>query len=232
MLAGYRPQIYLLTGEERGGIGADHLAYHTDYAPPDSLHVLLELDRQGGNDFVSYDCDSPKLDKWVRKFGFEKATGSFSDISILAPLWGIAAANLSVGYYGQHTRSEMLIVPQLVHTIARVGKMIDHPPKKPLEYIECKRWSSRVSGYGSLHSDKVSSWPASDYRTTLDEPIKPLGDDEPLKLGIDSERCSSCNKRVHDYLALDGAGWCEDCVWDFQLVREYEARTARDKGDN
>lgn len=157
VLRGSTPQIYLTTGEESGGIGATALA-NSGYTPPDSVRVLLQLDRQSGNDFVTYDCASADLDAWCERFGWIKDSGLFSDISILAPWWGIAAANLSVGYYNQHSRQEYLVIPQLEHCVRRVRAMIDAPPKERITYVErpVRKWRDEWSTYRS------------DYRTRRD----------------------------------------------------------------
>lgn len=146
---GYRPQVYLTVGEETGGSGARYLA--ENHTPPKTLHALIQVDRAGPMDFVTYDCDSPDLDAWVGGAGFVKDTGTFSDISILAPRWGLAAANVAAGYVGQHSKSEIVVVPHLAHTIDRVSKLIRKPPAAPLPYIESKRWSWKSTG-------SYSSW--------------------------------------------------------------------------
>lgn len=133
--AGYRPQVYLTTGEEIGGVGATALA-DSDYYPEDSLNLLIQIDRQSGTDFVTYDCESLRLDSYMTKAGFRKSVGSFSDISILAPAWGIAAANVAAGYFGQHSHTEYLVLPHLQHTISRIKRMLKNPPKSRMEYTE------------------------------------------------------------------------------------------------
>jgi len=136
---GYRPSIYLTTQEEVGGVGAKQLA--KEHTPPDSLRVLIQLDRRGACDYVTYDCDSKPLNKWVENFGWENATGSFSDISTLCPQWGIAGVNLSTGYYQEHQATEHLILPHLAHTVERVAAMLLNPPNKRIVYEEAKRFS-------------------------------------------------------------------------------------------
>jgi len=135
---GYRPSIYLTTQEEIGGVGAKQLA--REHTPPDSLRVLIQLDRRGACDYVTYDCDSKPLNAWVERFGWESATGSFSDISTLCPAWGIAGVNLSTGYYQEHQQTEHLILPHLAHTIERVAAMLLNPPNKRIIYEESKRY--------------------------------------------------------------------------------------------
>lgn len=132
---GFRPHIILTTGEERGLIGAKKLAATHD-KPHADIRVLLQLDRANANDFVTYDCDSPILDKWVSAFGYVKTFGSCSDISAIAPVWNIAAANLSVGYYEQHRPSEHLCLPELGYTISRLADMARYQPEALIPYVK------------------------------------------------------------------------------------------------
>lgn len=136
VLTGYRPYVYLTTGEETGGTGAKDLTARDDYQPPKIVRILIEPDRKGWNDFVTYQCDSEPLNNYCKQFGFEKATGSFTDISVLAPKWGIAAANLAIGYEGQHTSTERLVFPHFAHTVRRMAAMLDAPPAERIVYVE------------------------------------------------------------------------------------------------
>ena len=88
--------------------------------------AIFQLDRRGSDDCVFYDCDNPDFTKYVESFGFKKAYGSFSDISVIAPAWGVAAANLSVGYYLEHSNAEYLKGRELEKTIERVKKILDN----------------------------------------------------------------------------------------------------------
>ena len=88
--------------------------------------AIFQLDRRGSDDCVFYDCDNPDFTKYVESFGFKEAYGSFSDISIIAPAWGVAAANLSAGYYNEHQKIEILKVRELEKTIEKVKKILDN----------------------------------------------------------------------------------------------------------
>ena len=69
--------------------------------------------------------------------GFQTALGSFSDISLLAPELGVAAVNLSSGYYNAHTLHEHIITTQLDNVIQRVGEIIAEVSELPrFEYVE------------------------------------------------------------------------------------------------
>lgn len=124
---GARPHIIFTTGEEMGGIGASKLIadYPTkDYILPD-LKFLIQLDRRGSKDSVYYECDNPIFEEWINSFGFETSIGTYTDISIIAPKWKVAAVNLSIGYYNEHQEIEMLFYNYTVETILKVFNIIE-----------------------------------------------------------------------------------------------------------
>ena len=121
--AGLRPTIILLTDEEIGGQGAKALvAKHKDNYL--NLKYLIELDRHGKEDCVFYRCCNSEFEKYVQSFGFKRAWGTFSDISIIAPAWEIAAVNLSIGYFEEHTLAEYLDLNMFDTTVSRVEAML------------------------------------------------------------------------------------------------------------
>ena len=136
---GYRPSILFTTDEELGGLGAYELI--KDYPQcPFNLHAIIELDRQGERDCVFYDCANEAFEKYITKLGFTKDYGTFTDISIIAPKWGIAAVNLSVGYLYEHTRTELLFTNWLEATITKVEKMLKAKEVIPFfPYIPAKK---------------------------------------------------------------------------------------------
>ena len=105
-----KPWLLFTCDEEIGGLGAD--TFVDDYVKGkmpkslDELKLLVEIDRKGYNDAVYYNCDNPKFEEYITSKGFVTAEGSFSDISIVAPELGVAAVNLSSGYYNAHTLHE------------------------------------------------------------------------------------------------------------------------------
>lgn len=120
---GFRPTVILTTDEELGCIGATFLTQEFP-DPITDLKYLIQLDRRGKSDCVFYDCDNPDFVKYVESFGFIEAIGSYTDISIIAPAWGVAAVNLSVGYENEHSYQETLNVPALLRTFKRVAEML------------------------------------------------------------------------------------------------------------
>lgn len=121
---GYRPHIIFTTEEEQGCLGTQIMLSKIP-DPPFELKYIIQLDRQGENDSVFYDCNNPEFEQYINNFGFKTARGSFSDISFIAPQWGVAAVNLSIGYEDEHFEIERLFIFAMQKTILKVCKMLD-----------------------------------------------------------------------------------------------------------
>ena len=126
-LSKIKPWLLLCCDEEIGGLGANQFCLaHSQHQLPneiDNLKFIIELDRKGKNDAVFYRCDNPDFESYISGKGFKIAQGSFSDISLIAPELGIAAVNLSCGYYAAHTRHEYINRSQLdaaIHTVVDI----------------------------------------------------------------------------------------------------------------
>ena len=137
-----KPWLLFTCGEEVGGIGATKFCY--DYAAGklpkelDNLKLLIEIDRKGSNDSVYYDCDNKNFESYITSKGFKTAFGTFSDISIIAPELGVAAVNLSSGYYSAHTLHEYINRRELNVVLAKVIEIISdaaQPDFPKYEYI-------------------------------------------------------------------------------------------------
>ena len=156
--------ILLLEDEECGGIGADKFVA-SGIAP--DCGFIIELDRRGINDAVFYDCDNAKFERFVLSYGFDKALGSFSDISTIAPALGIAAVNLSAGFFGEHTTGEYTEFRALERNIyraacmARSGRVFDYIPAPKHNY-----WRNDYKySYGGYWDD----WGDVTYSVTKDK---------------------------------------------------------------
>ena len=123
-----KPWLLFCCYEEIGGLGAKKfcLAHQQLQLPKeiDDLKFIIELDRKGKNDAVYYRCDNPDFEAYISGKGFQSAQGSFSDISLIAPELGIAAVNLSCGYYAAHTRHEYINRSQLNAVIHKVVDIV------------------------------------------------------------------------------------------------------------
>lgn len=121
---GYRPSIIFCTQEEVGGMGARAFIQEWE-APVEPVNFLIELDRQGTQDAVYYDSGNQEFESFISSYGFVTEWGTFSDISIIAPAWNVAAVNLSIGYFDEHTRTERLFYRPMFRTIDRVGQILE-----------------------------------------------------------------------------------------------------------
>lgn len=149
-----RPHIIISTGEESGCIGSGKLAaqYHMF---PGELNFMIQLDRRGFTDSVYYDCDNQDFEDYINKFGFITNWGSFTDISVLAPHWGVSAVNLSIGYMEEHQEIEHLYVGVMFETIGKTIKILEDQAQNPqfFRYIESP--TSYYWQYGGDYYDET-----------------------------------------------------------------------------
>lgn len=170
-----KPYLLFTCNEEIGGIGAKSFAsafkYNLIPCNFDSVKLIIELDRKGKNDAVYYDCDNPDLENYISGKGFVTSNGSFSDISIIAPALGIAAVNLSCGYYNPHNPHEFINLRHLNSTIDKVLDIVedstsDSLPKFP--YVE------------KLRSFRYFSYVPHKKNISINEEFEDIPDFQPL----------------------------------------------------
>ena len=138
-----RCHILFCEDEETGGQGARK--FTASGLTPD-VNYIVEMDRRGHDDAVFYQCDNPEFVDFVTEFGFREAYGSFSDISVIAPYLGIAAVNISAGYYNEHRPHEYINLAHMEHNITRILEMVQTPTDQ-FEYME-----REVYGFGAFDS--------------------------------------------------------------------------------
>lgn len=208
----YKPYVLFTTGEESGGIGAR--AACKKLKKP-NVQYIIQLDREGDNEAVFYDCDNQEFTDYILSYGFRDEWGTFSDISVLCPEWKIAGVNLSVGYYGQHTKMEHLSMKALGHTIQKVSQMLENPPDKQFKYVE-SAWYKGLYGrckYGSYNYDDDKDW-------------KGKGGKYNIKYG-DKFLCESCGILMDIKFESEEPYICVDCYYDFhrcEYCAEYKPK--------
>lgn len=211
--AGLRPTIIFTTDEELGCLGAEKLVKEIPDAPTE-LKYIIELDRRGSNDCVFYSCVNPKFDEYVESFGFVTNFGSFSDISVICPQWGVAGVNLSIGYYDEHSISETLYVGQMLSTIEKVKHMLKAVHNAPsFEYIE-------GFAYGKWFSKYTASYPSEDDEDAWGwDPSYGISKEEWASFMEPQSKCHQCQKWDYDYNLFptkdeDGKTifFCSDCI--------------------
>jgi hypothetical protein len=153
----YKPSILFCEDEEIGGIGSKKFCKTELIKELENMKYLIELDRANAKDAVFYDCDNPEFTEFITKTtGFKEAYGSFSDISNLAPECGVAAVNLSCGYYNAHTLREEVNVEEMLNTIKVVKKLLTTECEK-FEYIEAY-YGGYYGNYGYYGNSYYSSY--------------------------------------------------------------------------
>lgn len=155
------------------------------------VNYIVEFDRRGNKDAVFYSCDNKDFTKFITETtGFKEEHGSFTDISRVAPAAGIAAVNLSSGYYNAHTTSEYVEYKDMMNTL-EVAKKLIATESEAYEYIEKKTsWrSSYDGGYSSYFGSKgygYSSYGDRGYRQQSFDDIM-NSKDNPFKVDLDLE---------------------------------------------
>lgn len=145
--SGLRPTVIFTEDEEIGCIGASDFIKKHECAP-DGLKYIVEFDRANGDDCVFYSCDNAEFTEFVESYGFKQNYGSYSDICEIAPVWGVAAVNISCAYYNPHTTSEYVDMVELLGIIEKAKRLIADSANNNVqtyEYIEEEfpRWSYR-----------------------------------------------------------------------------------------
>ena len=158
----FKPYVLFCEDEESGMIGAKKFV-RTKYIDEfdSDIDFMIELDRAHANDAVFYDCDNPEFTAYIlENTKYEKDFGTFSDISTLAPMCGVAGVNLSCGYYKPHTLQEEVVVEEMLNTIVVVKRLLSSKSVK-YEYIE-KEYLGYAGGWGYDWSGCDGFWSAND----------------------------------------------------------------------
>ena len=166
-----KPWLLFTCDEETGGNGANTFClWHEQGKLPKELgdlKMLVEIDRKGSKDAVYYDCDNREFEEYITSKGYVTQYGSFSDISYIAPELGIAAVNLSSGYYNAHTQHEYINRKHLDATIEKVREMIRDATMTSFpkyKYIEKVYVRQKINdSYKSLWNYPRHGWDYGEY---------------------------------------------------------------------
>lgn len=129
--------VVFLEDEEIGGKGAYAFTeYYSNRLKDDKYNYIIEIDRQGINEAVFYDCVNNDFTDFILEDEyFVEKIGSFSDISIIAPAINLSAVNLSAGYINEHCGSyEKIFVNELDNIKCAILDIINKDVSEPFEY--------------------------------------------------------------------------------------------------
>ena len=143
----YNCSVVFCEDEEIGAVGAQKFV-QSEIAQGLKFNYIIEFDRKGSRDAVFYNCDNDEFEEFITKEFFKTAYGSFSDISTIAPALGVAAVNLSCGYYEAHTTKEYVVMSEMERVIREACKLLERTTDKDVfEYIESKYSYGGYGGY-------------------------------------------------------------------------------------
>lgn len=166
-----RPSIILTRGEECGGLGIKKMIEELDKKVLSDTRLILSLDRRGCAEYVYYTEPKDEVKIYIELFGFHKCFGSYSDCKDISEEWLIPHANLSIGYYNNHSKSEVVFLDETMLTVFRVVEMIKDPIQKRYE-IEKKVYQSYNNYYDNSHNNwrcggKVEKWDTAEYQRRI-----------------------------------------------------------------
>jgi len=119
-----KPYVLFTTDEEIGAKGAEKFVKDINKKVMRKINFIIEIDRQGYNEAVFYDCGNKDFKNMILNYGFDEDFGTFSDISVLSPAFDIASVNLSAGYFNEHTTNEIIKIDYLMHTVYNVERIL------------------------------------------------------------------------------------------------------------
>lgn len=138
--------ILITSGEEIGQIAAHAIMKNDWWKKEIAKHQFaIQFDRRGHNDIVFYNCGTDEFEKYAEEStGYSIEKGSRTDICVLCE--DICGVNISVGYYNEHTKNEILVIDQWFNTYLTARKWLSSEdiPKFKLE----KKFSGSTTTYG------------------------------------------------------------------------------------
>lgn len=154
-------------GEEIGCVGSGRFAddYIKGAIPMLDVNYCIQLDRRGKNDAVYYEGDNKEFEEFISGFGWETASGSFTDICKVCPALDVSGVNLSIGYEHEHHLDESLDMAVMNANIERVKGMLGGDLYKWVE-----RKYEYASWYrGTYHGSLGREWYEDYYDAGFDD---------------------------------------------------------------
>lgn len=144
----YNCSVLFCEDEEIGCVGA-HKFTKSKVAQSLDFNYIIEFDRKGKNDAVFYDCDNVEFEHFITEKFYKAEYGTFSDISIIAPYLGVAAVNLSCGYYNAHTKNEYIVISEMQASINAACDILASTTDEN-KYIYVEAMPMRDSYFGDI----------------------------------------------------------------------------------
>lgn len=165
----HKPAILLLEDEEIGCVGAAKFVKAKEQL---SVKFLVEFDRGGCNNVVFYALDNPEFENVIEYItGYEIQEGTYSDICVIAPYLGVAACNITAGYYNEHREErEFVLIDQVEDTVNVAMSLNDHARQIQTPY----KYKERYNGWGGIDPYEEMYWELQDRCDDLEKRIEQL----------------------------------------------------------
>jgi len=211
---GYRPHVLFTCGEETGGYGAR--AFTIDYKTLEGVNWFVEIDRKGRDDVVCYQDDNDQLTKIFEKFDFKKNWGTFTDISILCPHFGVSGVNISSGYYFPHQTKEEIHLKDLDVVFGRLTSILEsNYVKEKIKYVKRNYSTSAQSYLGkpiNYNQDVIKRYPYGEQHVRLSScvncGVRGIKDNKSL---FDTDYGALCPTCLNRYISRGWLYKCPDC---------------------
>lgn len=197
--------------EEVGAIGAREATYNVDFLY--NVKYFIQADRRGSSDLITYtnciDVTSPEflthIAPLMAKYGYTKASGTFTDVGELCEETKISGCNVSCGYRKEHTVNEYTVIADLQNCLNFIEEILLTLTEERVYEIEIKY---NYYGYGYYGGNSVSSgydfdwipdayddsWDKYDEACAKADGLFPRDVEEPYQKSIDYESipCDTC----------------------------------------
>jgi len=125
--------LLILDGEEHGQLGAHFLQdnYPEIFEEINQHQYALQFDRQGNSDFKCYDIPvCSEFKQHIKSTLNLRDAGKKSRTDIVVLCKNMCGANLSVGYYDEHTSCERLCYKDWLKIYQKTAKMLKNKQKR------------------------------------------------------------------------------------------------------
>ena len=165
----HKPAILLFEDEEIGCVGASKFVKAKEQL---SVKFLVEFDRGGCNNVVFYELDNPEFKNDIEDItGYEIQEGTYSDICVIAPYLGVAACNITAGYYNEHkAERELVLIDQVEDTVNVARSLNAHARQLQTPY----KYKERYSGWGDIDPYEEMYWELQDRCDELEKRLEQL----------------------------------------------------------
>jgi len=125
--------LLIVDGEEYGQIASHHIRenYPVIFNELNRHSYMIQLDRREHLNYKVYDLPVPKdFISFIENSTGYKNAGKLSRTDIVVLCRDVSGANLSIGYYDEHTPNERLVFDEWLHTLTVVEELLRPEQKR------------------------------------------------------------------------------------------------------